>query len=141
MSINLPQLGIITKGDMDYFWKLFDERLELCKEALLVRHKHLRGVKSDVSPIHWQHGCIARLQPGETIDKYLWGGYSTLSLGYIGLYELTKLMTGKSHTDLSAEPFAVEVIQHMKDKVLEWKAETNIGFALYGTPEHKRAFY
>lgn len=119
---------------MDKFWKLFDERLELCKEALLVRHKHLRGVTSDVSPIHWQYGAIARLQPGETIDKFLYGGYSTLSLGYIGLYELSKIMTGYSHTDSRATKFAVEVMQHMKDKVLEWKEETNIGFALYGTP-------
>ena len=134
VSINLPQMGILCRGDMNKFWKMCDERLELCKEALLCRHKHLRGTKSDVSPIHWQHGAIARLQSGETIDKLLYGGYSTLSLGYIGIYELTKLMTGVSHTDPVGEEFAKKVMQHMRNRVNEWKAETNIGFALYGTP-------
>lgn len=134
VSINLPQIGIIADGNFDKFWSLLDERLDLCKEALLYRHKALRGTTSDISPIHWQYGAIARLKPGEKIDKYLFGGYSTLSLGYIGLYEMTKLMTGESHTSKKGEEFAVKVMKHLKEKVLEWKKEYNIGFALYGTP-------
>ena len=134
VSINLPQIGLAVHGDMDQFWTEFDRRLELCKKALMCRHKALLGVKSDVSPIHWQYGAIARLKKGETIDKYLFGGYSTISLGYIGLYELTYLMTGQSHTQKEGLKFALQVMQHMKDKVLQWKKETNIGFALYGTP-------
>ncbi len=141
VSINLPQIGIMADGDQELFWKLFDERLDLCKEALMCRHHALLGVTSDVSPIHWQYGAIARLDKGEKIDKYLMNGYSTLSLGYIGLYELTKLMKGVSHTDTDPDEdgesgldFATKVMEHMKDKCCEWKKETGLGFALYGTP-------
>ena len=135
VSINLPQIGIIADGDEEKFWKLFDERLDLCREALMCRHHALLGVTSDISPVHWQYGAIARLAKGEKIDKYLKDGYSTLSLGYIGLYELTKLMKGVSHTDEDeGTPFATAVMQHMKDKCAEWKKETGLGFALYGTP-------
>ncbi len=134
VSINLPQIGIIADGDMDKFWELFDERLDLCREALMCRHHALLGITSDISPVHWQYGAIARLEKGEKIDKLLKGGYSTLSLGYIGLYEVTKLMTGVSHTDPKGDEFATKVMQHMRDKVDEWKKETGLGFALYGTP-------
>lgn len=134
VSINLPQIGIIANGDEDKFWKLFDERLDLCYEALMCRHHALEGTLSDISPIHWQYGAIARLKKGEKIDKLLHGGYSSISLGYIGLYELTKLMKGVSHTDPVGKEFALRVMKHLKDKVLEWKQKTGIGFALYGTP-------
>ncbi len=134
VSINLPQIGIIADGDEEEFWKLFDERLDLCREALMCRHHALLGVTSDISPIHWQYGAIARLAKGEKIDRFLKGGYSTISLGYIGLYELTKLMKGVSHTDPVGTEFATRVMQHMKDKCAEWKKETGLGFALYGTP-------
>ena len=134
VSINLPQIGIIADGDEEKFWKLFDERLELCKEALMCRHYALLGTKADTSPIHWRYGAIARLKQGETIDKLLYGGYSTISLGYIGLYELTKLVKGVPQTTPEGKEFAKRVMQHMKNKVAEWKQETNIGFALYGTP-------
>lgn len=134
VSINLPQMGIIAKGDMDRFWKLFEERLELCFEAIMCRHKALLGTVSDVSPIHWQYGAIARLKKGEKIDKYLYGGYSSISLGYIGLYELTYLMTGQSQTHGEGKEFALKVMKKMREKVQEWKKRTNIGFALYGTP-------
>lgn len=135
VSINLPQIGILADGDEEKFWKLFDERLDLCREALMCRHHALLGVTSDISPVHWQYGAIARLAKGEKIDKYLKDGYSTLSLGYIGLYELTKVMKGVSHTDEDeGTPFATAVMQHMKDKCAEWKKETGLGFALYGTP-------
>lgn len=134
VSINLPQIGIIADGDEEEFWKLFDERLDLCREALMCRHHALLGVTSDISPIHWQYGAIARLQKGEKIDPFLKGGYSTISLGYIGLYELTKLMKGVSHTEQTGTEFATRVMQHMKDKCAEWKKETGLGFALYGTP-------
>ena len=134
VSINLPQIGIIANGNEEKFWKLFDQRLELCKEAIMCRHKALLGTKSDVSPIHWQYGAIARLQKGETIDKLLFGGYSSISLGYIGLYEVTKVMKGVSHTDPKGTEFALRVMKYMKQKTEEWKKETNIGFALYGTP-------
>mgnify|MGYP005783042991 CR=1 FL=1 len=134
VSINLPQIGIIADGDEEKFWKLFDERLELCFKALMVRHNALKGVRSDVSPIHWQYGAIARLDKGEVIDPLLYGGYSSISLGYIGLYELTKLMKGVSHTDPKGEEFALRVMKYMRKKTDEWKAKTNIGFALYGTP-------
>ena len=134
VSINLPQMGIIAKGDMDRFWELFEERLELCFEAIMCRHKALVGTVSDVSPIHWQYGAIARLKKGEKIDKYLYGGYSSISLGYIGLYELTYLMTGQSQTHGEGKEFALKVMKKMREKVLEWKKRTNIGFALYGTP-------
>ena len=134
VSINLPQIGILCKGDEEKFWKLLDERLEICYEALMCRHNALKGVLSDVSPVHWQYGAIARLKKGETIDKFLYGGYSSISLGYIGLYELTILMKGVSQTDPVGEEFAVRVMKHLRETCDRWKAETNIGFALYGTP-------
>ncbi len=134
VSINLPQIGIVAKGDEKVFWQEFDKRLELCYEALMCRHEALKGTKSDVSPIHWQYGAIARLNKGETIDKLLEGGYSTISLGYIGLYEVTKLMKGVSHTQPEGEEFAIRVMQRMRDKADEWKERTGIGFGLYGTP-------
>ncbi len=134
VSINLPQIGIIADGDEEKFWKLFDERLELCKEALMCRHYALLGTSSDISPIHWRYGAIARLQKGEKIDKLLYGGYSSISLGYIGIYEVTKIMTGKSHTTEEGHDFAIKVMKHLNKAVSKWKKETNIGFALYGTP-------
>ena len=134
VSINLPQIGIVADGDEEKFWKIFDERLELCKEALMCRHYALLGTHSDISPIHWQYGAIARLEKGEKIDKLLYGGYSTISLGYIGLYEVTKLMTGESHTTEKGHEFAVRVMKHLREATDKWKKETNIGFALYGTP-------
>ncbi len=134
VSINLPQIGIIADGDEEKFWTLFDERLDLCREALMCRHHALQGITSDISPVHWQYGAIARLGKGEKIDKLLMNGYSTISLGYIGLYEVTKLMKGVSHTDPKGIDFATNVMQHMKDKCAEWKKETGLGFALYGTP-------
>ena len=134
VSINLPQIGILCKGDEEKFWKMLDERLEICYEALMCRHNALKGVLSDVSPVHWQYGAIARLKKGETIDKFLYGGYSSISLGYIGLYELTILMKGVSQTNPVGEEFAVRVMKHLRETCDRWKAETNIGFALYGTP-------
>lgn len=134
VSINLPQIAIIADGDEDKFWKLLDERLELCKEALMCRHYALLGTTSDISPIHWQYGAISRLQKGEKIDKLLYGGYSTISLGYIGIYEMTKLMKGVPQTEPEGHDFAIKVMKYLKDKTAEWKKETNIGFALYGTP-------
>lgn len=134
VSLNLPQIGIVAKGNMDQFWKLLEERLELCYEALMCRHQSLLGTISDVSPIHWQYGAIARLQPGEKIDSYLKDGYSTISLGYIGLYELTTLMTQQSHTSEEGQVFARDVLNYLHDKTEEWKQATNIGFGLYGTP-------
>lgn len=134
VSLNLPQIGIIADKDEDKFWSILDERLELCKEALMCRHKALVGTTSDVSPIHWQNGAIARLAPGEKIDKYLNDGYSTISLGYIGIYEVTKLMKGVSHTDKDGEAFALKVMHYMKDRCDKWKDETGIGFGLYGSP-------
>lgn len=134
VSINLPQIGILCKGDEEKFWSMLDERLELCFEALMCRHNALKGVLSDVSPVHWQYGAIARLKKGETIDRFLYGGYSSISLGYIGLYELTMLMKGVSQTDPVGEEFAVRVMKHLRETCDRWKVETNIGFALYGTP-------
>ena len=134
VSINLPQIGLAVRGDMDQFWPEFDRRLELCREALMCRHNALKGIKSDVSPIHWQYGALARLKKGETIDQRLDGGYSSISLGYIGLYELTYVMTGQSHTSPEGLNFALQVMQHLKDTVMRWRSESNIGFALYGTP-------
>ena len=134
VSINLPQIAIIADGDEDKFWKLLDERLELCKEALMCRHYALLGTTSDISPIHWQYGAIARLEKGEKIDKLLYGGYSTMSLGYIGIYEMTKLMKGISHTTPEGHGFALKVMKHLRETTDKWKKETNIGFALYGTP-------
>ena len=134
VSINLPQVAIVADGDEDKFWKLLDERLELCKEALMCRHYALLGTHSDISPIHWQYGAIARLAKGEKIDKLLYGGYSTISLGYIGVYEMTKVMKGVSHTTPEGHDFAIRVMKHLRETVDRWKKETNIGFALYGTP-------
>ena len=134
VSINLPQIAIIADGDEEKFWKLLDERLELCKEALMCRHYALLGTHSDISPVHWQYGAIARLKKGEKIDKLLYGGYSTMSLGYIGIYEMTKLMTGVSHTEQKGHDFAIKVMKHLREMTDKWKEETNIGFALYGTP-------
>ena len=119
---------------MDKFWKILDERLELCKRALMCRHYRLKGTPSDVAPILWQNGALARLKKGEVIDKLLYGGYSTISLGYAGLYECVKYMTGKSHTDAGAKPFALSVMQHMNDKCSEWKKAENMDYSLYGTP-------
>ena len=134
VSINLPQIAIVADGDMDVFWKELDERLELCKEALMCRHYALLGTLSDISPIHFQYGAIARMKKGEKIDELLYGGYSTISLGYIGIYEMTKLMTGVSHTDPKGKEFALKVMKYLKATTAKWKKETNIGFALYGTP-------
>jgi ribonucleoside-triphosphate reductase len=134
VSLNLPQIGILSQGDEEKFWKLLDERLDLCFEALMCRHNALKGVKSDVSPVHWQYGAIARLEKGETIDRFLYGGYSTISLGYIGLYELTMLVKGVSQTEPVGEEFAVRVMKYLRETCDRWKKETNIGFALYGTP-------
>ncbi|MBR3614284.1 MAG: anaerobic ribonucleoside-triphosphate reductase [Clostridia bacterium] len=134
VSINLPQIGIIANGDEEKFWKLFDERLQLCFDALMCRHNALLGTVSDASPIHWQYGAIARLEKGEKIDKLLNSYFSTISLGYIGIYELTKLMKGVSHTDPVGEEFSVRVMKHMRETVNKWKEETGLGFALYGTP-------
>ena len=134
VTINLVDLALSSERDFDKFWKLFDERLELCHEALLCRHNRLKGTLSDAAPILWQHGALARLEKGEVIDKLLYGGYSTISLGYAGLYECCKYMTGKSHTDPSVTPFAMQVMQHMNDACAKWKAEHNIDFSLYGTP-------
>ena len=134
VSINLPQIGILANGDMEKFWQLLEERLSLCFEALMCRHHALEGTLSDVSPIHWQYGAIARLKPGEKIDKLLHDGYSTLSLGYIGLYEVTKLMTGVSHTDKKGTEFALKVMQRLRDATDIWKKNTGLGFGLYGTP-------
>ena len=134
VSINLPQCGILAKGDEKKFWEILEERLNLCYEALMCRHNALMGVTSDVSPVHWQYGAIARLQPGEKIDKYLTTCYSTLSLGYIGLYEVTKLIKGVSHTDKDGTEFALKVMQSLREHCDKWKKETGLGFALYGTP-------
>ncbi len=134
VSINLPQIGIIADGDEEKFWKLLDERLDLCYEALMCRHYALLGTISNTSPIHWRYGAIARMEPGEKIDKLLKGGYSTISLGYIGLYELTKLVKGVSHTEPKGHDFAIKVMKHLRATTDKWKKETGIGFGLYGTP-------
>lgn len=134
VSLNLPQIGIIARGDEELFWKLLDERLDLCYEALMCRHNALMGVTSDVSPIHWQYGAIARLGKGERIDKYLLNGYSTISLGYIGLYEVTKLMKGVSHTSPEGLDFALRIMHKLRNSCEKWKKETGLGFGLYGTP-------
>ena len=134
VTINLVDVACSSKRDMNKFWQIFDERLELCYRALMCRHERLKGTPSDVAPILWQHGAFARLKKGETIDKLLYGGYSTISLGYAGLYECVKYMTGKSHTDPSATPFAIEVMQHLNDACTKWKEKENIDFSLYGTP-------
>ena len=134
VSLNLPQIGILAEGDEEKFWPLFEERLSLCFDALMCRHHALEGTVSDVSPIHWQYGAIARLEKGEKIDKLLHGGYSTISLGYIGLYEVTKLMTGVSHTDPKGVEFARKVMNRLREATDTWKKNTGIGFGLYGTP-------
>lgn len=134
VSLNLPQIAIIADGDMELFWDMLNQRLELCKEALLTRHNMLLGTYSDVSPIHWQHGAIARLEKGEKIDKLLKDGYSTLSLGYVGIHEMVQAMISESHTSENGEKFALEVMNHMNDKCQEWKEQTGLGFSLYGTP-------
>lgn len=134
VSLNLPQIGIIAEGDMELFWNMLDQRLELCREALIERHKMLLGTLSDVSPIHWQHGAIARLKKGETIDKLLKNGYSTLSLGYVGIYEVVQAMLGVSHTTKQGEKLALDIMNRMKNACDRWKDETGLGFGLYGTP-------
>ena len=134
VTLNLVDIACSSGGDMEQFWKIFDERLALCKRALMCRHNRLKGTPSDVAPILWQHGALSRLKKGETIDSLLYGGYSTISLGYAGLYECTKYMTGKSHTDTQAKPFALAVMQHMNDACTRWKMEENIDFSVYGTP-------
>ncbi len=134
VTINLPDVALSSGGNFDKFWKIFDERLELCYQALLCRHERLKGTLSDAAPILWQHGACARLEKGEPIDKLLYDGYSTISLGYAGLYECVKYMTGKSHTDSSATPFALQVMDRMNDACKSWKAKHNIDFSLYGTP-------
>ena len=134
VTINLADVGLSANKDFDKFWKIFDERLELCHRALQIRHNRLLGTLSDVSPIHWQYGGLARLKKGEKIDKLLYDGYSTISLGYAGLYECVLAMTGKSHTSDEAKPFALGIMQHMNDKCNEWKASENIDYSLYGSP-------
>ena len=134
VTINLVDVACSSGRDMNAFWKIFDEHLDLCHRALQARHKRLLGTISDMSPIHWQHGALARLKKGEKIDKLLFGGYSTISLGYAGLYECVKYMTGKSHTDPEAKPFALSIMQYMNDKCTEWKEAENIDYSLYGTP-------
>ncbi|MBQ7336622.1 MAG: anaerobic ribonucleoside-triphosphate reductase [Clostridia bacterium] len=134
VTINLPDVALSSGGNIEKFWKILDDRLELCHRALMCRHERLKGTLSDVAPILWQYGALARLKKGEPIDKLLYGGYSTISLGYAGLYECVKYMTGKSHTDPSATPFALSVMQYLNDACKRWKAEHNIDFSLYGTP-------
>ena len=134
VTINLVDVALSSKGNFEKFWKIFDERLALCHRALQARHKRLLGTPSDAAPILWQYGALARLKKGEKIDKLLFGGYSTISLGYAGLYECVKYMTGKSHTDAGAKPFALSVMQHMNDKCTEWKKAENMDYSLYGTP-------
>ena len=134
VTLNLVDVALSSGGNIEKFWKIFDERLELCHRALMCRHERLKGTLSDAAPILWQHGALARLEKGETIDKLLYGGYSTISLGYAGLYECVKYMTGKSHTDPSATPFALSIMQYMNDACKKWKAQHNIDFSLYGTP-------
>ena len=134
VTLNLVDIALSSGGDLNKFWKIFDERLDLCYRALMCRHERLKGTLSDVAPILWQYGACARLKKGEPIDKLLVGGYSTISLGYAGLYECVKYMTGKSHTDPSATPFAIQVMEYMNAACNRWKAETSIGFGIYGTP-------
>ena len=134
VSLNLPQIGILARGDENKFWEIFEERLSLCFEAIMCRHEALKSVKSDSSPIHWQYGAIARLPKGTSIEPLLYGGYSSISLGYIGLYEVTKLMKGVSHTHPEGEEFALQVMNRLRQACDEWRKATNIGFALYGTP-------
>ena len=134
VSLNLPQIAILSKGNMPLFWKLFNNRLNLCKEALLTRYELLKGTSADISPIHWRHGGLARLNKGETIDKLLENGYATISLGYVGMYECVQAMLGVSHTTKEGEQFALEIMKAMKAACDKWKEETGLGFGLYGTP-------
>ena len=134
VTINLPYVALLSHGDEQSFWQIFEEKLELCHRALRIRHEHLLGTVSDIAPMMWQYGAVARLKPGETIDKLLYGGYSTLSLGYAGLYEAVKYMTGHSHTEAEGKSFALRVMQYMNQKTAQWKAEENIDYSLYGTP-------
>ena len=134
VTVNLPDIALSSGGNIEKFWRIFDDRMELCHRALLCRHERLKGTLSDAAPILWQYGALARLKKGEKIDKLLFGGYSTISLGYAGLYECVKYMTGKSHTDAGAKPFALSVMQHMNDKCTEWKKAENMDYSLYGTP-------
>ncbi len=134
VTINLPDIALSSGGDMDKFWKIFDERLEICYQALMCRHNRLKGTLSDAAPILWQYGALARLKKGEKIDKLLYGGYSTISLGYAGLYECVKYMTGKSHTDPTATPFALNVMEYLNAATKRWKEKENIDFSIYGTP-------
>ena len=134
VTLNLVDIACSSGGDMTKFWKIFDERLDLCHRALICRHNRLMGTLSDAAPILWQHGALARLKKGEKIDKLLFDGYSTISLGYAGLYECTKYMTGKSHTDKEGKPFALKVMQYMNDACTKWKNEENIDYSIYGTP-------
>ena len=138
-TINLPQVALLSEGDMDIFWDILDDRLELCKEMGILRYERLKDVKSDVSPIHWQNGAIARLDKGEKIGKLLKGGYATVTLGYIGLYETVKIMLDVSNTDPKGEEFAMKIMDYLNEKVKEWKEETDLGFALYGTPSENTA--
>ena len=140
VTINLPDVALSSGGDMDKFWKIFDERLELCYRALMTRHNSLKGIKSDVAPILWQYGAYARLKPGETIDKLLYGDYSSISLGYAGLYECIKYMTGKSQLDKEGYDFGIAVMQRLNQACDEWKAQTNIGFSIYGSPIESTTF-
>lgn len=134
VTINLPYIALASGKDLAKFWNLFDEKLELCHRALRIRHEHLLGTTSDIAPILWQHGAIARLKPGETIDKLLYGGYSTISLGYAGLYEAVLYLTGHSHTDDEGKPLALDIMRYMNDKCAKWRAEEDIAYSLYGTP-------
>ena len=134
VTINLVDVALSSGKDKEKFWKIFDERLELCHKALLCRYERLKGTVSDVAPIIWQHGALARLQKGETIDKLLVGGYSSISLGYAGLYECVKYMTGKSHTDPEVTPFALDIMRYMNKKCDEWNKQLDLGFSLYGSP-------
>ena len=132
----VPDVALSSHKDINEFWKIFDERLELCKKALMVKHKQLEGTIADYSPIHWMYGALARLKSGEKIDKYLHGGYSTISLGYAGLYECVKYMTGVSHTDEKVgKPFGLKIMQYLNDKCKQWKKEENIDFSVYGSPK------
>ncbi len=140
VSINLPQIGIVADRNEEIFWKELEERLELCKEALMCRHYALLGTKSDISPIHWQYGAIARLKKDESIDKLLYGSYSTISLGYIGVYEVTKLMTGESHMTQKGHEFAIKLMKYLRETVEKWKKETNISFTLYATPDESLSY-
>jgi len=134
VTINLVDVALSSGRNIEEFWRIFDERLELCHRALVARHERLKGTLSDAAPILWQYGALARLKKGETIDKLLFGGYSTISLGYAGLYECVKYMTGKSHTDEEATPFALSIMEYMNAKCAAWRAEHNVAFSLYGTP-------